>query len=91
MVACALILIVGATSKDAHPAVIAYVQTDHNKWQQHGILEKQDTKVISSVKVLYIVLRVLCVDQGSAISMVKLIFVQVPTVFSSVDFFYGLL
>eukprot|EP00667_Euglena_gracilis_P006325 EG_transcript_6378 len=40
----------GASAKDAHPAVIAYVQTDHGKWQQHGILEKQDTKVISSVK-----------------------------------------
>ena len=41
----------GAAAKDAHPAVIAYHQTDHKKWQQHGTLEKHDTKVISSVKV----------------------------------------
>jgi hypothetical protein len=40
----------GAAAKDAHPAVIAYHQTDHKKWQQHGTLEKHDTKVISSVK-----------------------------------------
>lgn len=40
----------GIPSKDVSPAVIAFVQTDHGKWQQHGILEKQDTKVISSIK-----------------------------------------